>query len=162
MKFTLLLVVAALVLPALPAFAGPPMSAEVQFGREHVGTEFFPPGEHDASFHAKDQLQPRTVVISAGGTVTFNVGPFHKIAIYGPGIGPDDIDVDLLEPPGTPFDFPPIINDPEGRIARGDLVMPGPPVPFGWTFDEPGRYFVICEVLPHFVSADMYGWVIVK
>ena len=29
-------------------------------------------------------------------------------------------------------------------------------------FESPGRYLVICTLLPHFVGAKMYGWVIVK
>jgi hypothetical protein len=31
----------------------------------------------------------------------------------------------------------------------------------GVEFDEPGRYLVICAVLPHF-NVGMYGWVEVK
>jgi len=58
-----------------------------------------------------------------------------------------------------------IINDPDGRVALS------PPLDFsdhqqwttpGGTFDEPGRYLVICTTLPHFAEADMYGWVIVQ
>lgn len=142
--------------------SGPPSTATVQFGRNELGSPFPPPEEHDASTHAKDALQPRTVVISAGGTVTFSVASFHKIAIYEPGTTPDEIDTTLLEPSGAPFPFPPIINDPTGRITRGALALPGPDVAFSWTFDEPGRYLVICEVLPHFAAMGMYGWVIVK
>ncbi len=138
-----------------------PDHAEVTFGREKQGTDFFPPGSHDGSFHAKDAIRPRVVVIRAGGTVTFNVAAAHKIAIYQPGTDPRDIDVTSLEPPGTPFPFPPIINDPNGRIVRGTLAF-GPPVPFTWTFDQPGKYLVICEVLPHFADARMYAWVDVK
>lgn len=66
-----------------------------------------------------------------------------------------------LEDSGIP-DFPPIINSPANRIAHGNLTLPGPDVPFTWTFEEPGRYLVICEVLPHFAVNGMYGWVIVK
>ncbi len=138
-----------------------PAHADVTFGREKQGTDFFPPGSHDGSFHAKDAIRPRTVVIRAGGTVTFNVAAAHKIAIYQPGTDPRNIDVTSLEPPGTPFPFPPIINDPNGRIVRGGLAF-GPPVPFTWRFDQPGKYLVICEVLPHFADAKMYAWVDVK
>src|SRR5690606_2962864 len=66
-----------------------------------------------------------------------------------------------LEDSGIP-DFPPTINSPANRIAHGNLTLPGPDVPFTWTFEEPGRYLVICEVLPHFAVNGMYGWVIVK
>lgn len=140
---------------------GPPSYAVVEFGREKQGTDFFPPGSHDGSFHAKDAIRPRTTVISAGGTVDFVVSVAHKIAIYDPGVSPRDIDATLLEPPGTPFPFPPIINDPNGRIVRGPLVF-GPPQTFSWTFTQPGKYLVICEVVVHFVEAKMYAWVEVK
>ena len=30
------------------------------------------------------------------------------------------------------------------------------------TFDQRGRYLIICTTAPHFVEADMFGWVIVK
>lgn len=145
----------------MQARSGPPMTATVEFGRNARGTDFFPPGSHDGSFHAKDAIRPRAIVIAAGGTVDFVVDPFHKPAVYEPGIGPEDIDTSALEDAGTPFPFPPIINDPDGRIARGPLVLAAPTV-WSWTFDEPGRYLVICEVLPHFAGAKMYAWVVVK
>jgi plastocyanin len=141
--------------------AGAPHTAIVQFGREQQGTDFFPPGSHDGSFHAKDAIRPRTVVIRAGGTVTFVISAAHKIAVYWPGKQPSDIDITSLEPPGTSFPFPPIINDPSGRMLRGSLDF-GPPQPFDVTFDQPGRYLVICEVLPHFADAKMSAWVDVK
>lgn len=140
---------------------GPPLTATVQVGRPNVGTDFFPPGSHDASFHAQDAFQPGTVVISAGGTVTFNLAMFHTVAIYEPGTSPKDIDTSLLEDAGLQFEFPPVINDPNGRLARTPVTFPAPTT-FAYTFDEPGRYLVLCEVLPHFVEAKMYGWVIVK
>ncbi|MGH7572456.1 MAG: hypothetical protein ACREMK_11530 [Gemmatimonadota bacterium] len=43
-------------------------------------------------------------------------------------------------------------------LSVGPLTYISPP----GTFDTPGRYLVICRVLPHFVVAGMYGWVIVK
>lgn len=141
--------------------SGPPGHAVVEFGRTQQGTDFFPPGSHDASFKAKDAVRPRVVVISAGGTVDFIVAAAHMFALYEPGITPADIDVSLVEPPGTPFPFPPLINDPAGRIYRGPLHF-GPPTTISWTFEEPGKYLVICQVLPHFVDANMYAWVEVK
>ena len=142
---------------------GPPSSATMKFGRTNVGSPFPPPAGHDASTHAQDALQPRTVVVSVGGEVTFEVAPFHKLAIYDDGTRPADIDISLLEEAGTPFPFPPIIDDPTNRLVRlGDLAVDGPAVSRSFTFDEPGRYLVICEVLPHFADNGMYGWVIVK
>lgn len=145
----------------LAARSGPPLHATVEFGRNELGTAFFPPGEHDASFHAKDAIRPRAIVIAAGGTVDFVIAPFHKPALYEPGIEPGDIDLTLLEGSGAPFPFPPVINDPDGRIARGALNL-GAPVVWSQTFEERGRYLVICEVLPHFAGAKMYAWVVVK
>lgn len=152
----------AVALTGAAAVEGPPSHAVVTFGRNDLGSGFFPPGSHDNSFRAVDAIRPRTVVISAGGTVDFQVSSFHKIAIYVPGTSPDDIDTSLLEDPGTPFPFPPIINDPDGRITRGSLGTDGGITTFSWTFTEPGKYLVICEVLPHFQGAKMYAWVDVK
>ena len=68
---------------------------------------------------------------------------------------------------------PPLINDPDNRVYRGldPSVLPmlqGPPQGPGEPklqdrveavqFTEPGRYLVICGVLPHFLGG-MYGYV---
>lgn len=152
---------------AVPVIASPPDSATVQFGDENVGSPFPPQDGHDQSYHAVDKMVPRTVSISAGGSVTFNITPFHQVAIYAPGTAPDDIDLsdaalDDLIVPFPPFVIPNIIiNDGDDRVALS------PPLaledtqwttPAG-TFDQPGRYLVICTTLPHFAEADMYGWV---
>lgn len=144
---------------------GPSMYAEMQVGRNNLGTDFFPPGEHDRSSHAKDAMNPRTVVISAGGTVKFTYMPAHSVAVYEPGTQPGDIDTSLLDF-SIPF-FPPVIDDPDGRLDRvpvNTTFADPTPMPLTWefTFNEPGRYLIICEVLPHFADNDMYGWVIVK
>ena len=149
--------------------AGLPSNAVVTFGRENTGTSF-PPAEHDRSFHAFDKIVPKTVVIAAGGSVTFNVAPFHWVAIYEPGVGPDDLTItpatlDDLAVPFPPFvltDF--IINDPTNRVVRGPALAFAPSTwttPAG-TFDTPGKYLVICQVLPHFAGAKMYAYVDVK
>jgi hypothetical protein len=139
---------------------GPPMVATVQFGRGGVGSPF-PPADHDASFHAYDAIRPRTVVISVGGTVTFEVAPFHYPALYEPGTQPRDIDTSDVSFEG---DCPiPVFEDEEGRIAEGPLNCPSDEVvAWSYTFEEPGRYLVICQILPHFVEADMYSWVQVR
>jgi hypothetical protein len=110
-------------------------------------------------------------VIRAGGSVTFDMAAFHQVAIYQPGIGTRDVDVsatiDLTAPPPAPPgtviipDF--IIDDANGRLALSGFSF----APMQWTsppgtFDSPGTYLVICTVLPHFVQAGMYAWVIVK
>ncbi|MDH3244227.1 MAG: hypothetical protein OEM26_06400 [Saprospiraceae bacterium] len=144
--------------------------AYVLFGDEDAGSPFPPPDGHDQSIHAKDKMVPRTVVISQGGKVHYQVAAFHQVAIYEPGTKPGDINLspatldDLVVPfpPGVLPDF--IINDPNGRVALSLPLSLGETewtTPVG-TFDEPGRYLVICTTLPHFAAADMFGWVIVK
>lgn len=160
------LLMAMLVFSAAPGVAGPPDEAYVQFGTDQ-GSPFPPDSGHDRSFHAADKMVPRTVVISAGGTVTYDVSPFHQVAIYEPGTKPGDIELsdatlDDLVVPFPPFLIPGfIINDPDGRVG---LSPPLALAPFEWsfTFDEPGRYLVICTTLPHFAEADMFGWVMVQ
>ena len=149
------------------AQAATPSTATIVFGTEHGSP--FPPPDHDASFHAKDMLVPRTVVIARWGSVTFDIGALHQVAVYEPGTGPEDITVspatleDVTPAPGVVIpDFR--INDPDGRIALGPEQSFAPQqwtTPPG-TFDAPGRYFVICTTTPHFAVARMYGWVIVK
>ncbi len=140
-------------LAATVATAGVPSSATVLFGRTDVGSPFLP-GAHDQSFHAKVKVFPRTVVIAAGGTVTFEMANNHSVAIYDAGTELEDIDVTQLA--GN------LIDDATNRLANSALSV-GPATftsPAG-TFDTPGRYLVICRVLPHFVVANMYAWVIV-
>lgn len=153
--------------PTPSAAVGLPLSAEVTFGRLGVGSPFGGPSGHDASIHAPDKILPHTVNIAAGGSVTFNVAPFHTAAVYDRGTEPSDITLspatldDLVLAPGVVIpDF--IINDPANRIARGPALNPG--APSSWTtppgtFDVPGTYLVICQVLPHFAGAKMYAYV---
>jgi hypothetical protein len=150
-----LLVAAALALPTV-VLAGPDSTATVRFGNPTVGSPFPPPEfEHDSSSNARDNLIPRTSVISAGGNVTFDVAGFHQVAIYEPGVTPDDIIVPPFPPESNIF-----INDSTDRLFLG---APGASVtsPPG-TFATPGKYLLICNVTPHFAFFNMYGWVIVK
>jgi hypothetical protein len=146
-----------------------PLSAEVHFGSDEVGSPFPPPTGHDRSGHASHKMVPRQVTIARGGSVTFEIYPIHQPAIYSPGKQPTDVVVadpaleDLTLPClPTQQDF--VINDPAGRIA---LAPPQTCEEKDWTtppgtFDQPGRYLVICTTRPHFVEDQMYGWVIVK
>jgi plastocyanin len=157
-----LIVVALLTLPFITA-ADPPMSATVEFGQPDTGSPF--PPDHDQSGHAKDRPVPRTVVISPGGTVEFRINArTHGLAIYGPGIEPEDIDSNDTIASVAPCPPPPLIDDPNGRIAVFDqpcaLGLQTDVVTF--TFNEPGRYLFICTFFPHFVDFDMFGWVNVK
>ena len=150
------------------AAGGLPQSATLTFGKDGVGSPFAPPSGHDASGHAYDKIVPHVVNIAAGGSVTINIGPFHAAAVYDDGTRPQDITIspatlDDLAVPFPPFvltDF--IINDPTNRIALGPPLNPGAPTtwttPAG-TFDTPGRYLVICTVLPHFAGSNMYAYV---
>jgi plastocyanin len=140
-----------------------PSSAVVRFGRNDVGTDFFPPGSHDQSLHADDTLFPRTVVIDAGGWVRFDAPPnIHQIAIYNPGKNVKDVNVSLTTASHASCPPLPLIDDPVlrrgGALTARECFLP-------WshteTFDDPGRYLVICTVLPHF-QVGMYGWVIVR
>jgi plastocyanin len=130
-----------------PLLQSSPSSALMVFGNPDAGTDF-PSGSHDQSLHGKDRIIPGTVVISAGGTVTFRVYPGHRVAVYDDGTRPEDITVN----PGT------FVLDPTNRLWLQPTAGPT----FAFTFEEPGRYLVICANSRHFTLAKMYGWVIVQ
>jgi plastocyanin len=136
---------------ALPVvvLAAPPASATMRFGSPNHGSGCNFPCVDDASFHSVDQVVPGAVAISAGGTVTFDVEGFHQVAIYAAGTRVADI-----EPNPGAFPF---VDDPEGRIFLGGLTADAT-----FTFEEPGKYLVICEIAPHFEGAQMWAWVQVK
>jgi plastocyanin len=142
-----------------------PLAATVAFGRPDTGSPFPPPQGHDSSSHAKDNLVPRTVVIAKGGTVTFDLsGPgraIHQVMVFPDGTEPGDVDITTLKPPSAGCPPVPLIADPDG-IALAPQPCAGGTTSPSRTFDEPGRYLVICAFLPHFAEFQMYGWVIVK
>lgn len=148
--FTAIAVAVTILLWPAIGVAALPDSATMQFGRDK-GTDCSPPTcDDDQSFHADDKIVPGAVTIAAGGTVNFDVQGFHQVAIYAPGKKPKDVQVDE-----TAFPF---VNDPAGR-----LFLSAPPTADAeFTFDEPGKYLVICNVAPHFEVAQMWGWVQVK
>ena len=154
----LVLGVTALALLAPAVLAGPDASATVRFGNDDVGSPFPPITEHDNSGSGKFNLIPRTVAISQGGTVTYDIFVrfgFHQPMVYAVGTTPEDIEG------GFPF-----LNDTGGLLATGPAV-PAAQGTATWstpagTFDEPGRYLVLCNFAPHFEEFDMYGWVQVK
>ena len=147
------------------ATAASAMTATVQFGQANVGSGFPPTSGHDQSAHAVDNMVPRTVVIDRGGTVTFNTFGVHEVAIYEPGVTPEDIDTSVLvlTPAGCPKPNGAslLMDDATNRVAL--YAQPcGPGLrQVTHQFDEPGRYLVICAFLPHF-EVGMYGWVIVR
>lgn len=158
--------------------SGPLATATVSFGAWAWGTNRRPnivaaPALPN-NIHA---LIPYEVTIKAGGTVNFMIAGFHVVAVYGNGTRPEDINIGVTVPPlGT--GVPPIIDDPVNRVYRGidPTAMPfhqgplqqgpvGPPFqPLVQDrievvhFPEPGRFLVICAVLPHF-NEGMYGYV---
>jgi len=146
--------------------AGAPADAVVRFGNPDAGTDRFGPVHPSA--HAVDNIIPNTVVIRAGGTVTFEVVPPHVVTIYEPGTTPDDIRLipgvtlfNHVGPPGPPFIPNFYIDEPNGRLFRDPAPAFGPPHSVQYTFDAPGRYLVICSIAPHF-ALKMYAWVEVK
>ena len=151
-----------------PVYAGQgiPSSVTVDFGRDDVGSPFPPPQGHDGSGHAKDKMFPRTVVIAAGGSVTFQMGTAHQVAVYSPGTEPSDIVINQTTLEDVTMEFGVFIpdfriNDPTNRIALG---TPQSLLPSTWTtppgtFAQPGLYLVICTTVPHFVASNMYAWV---
>lgn len=139
--------------------------AEVEFGIEEgaVGTNF-PPGSHDGSFHAFDKVRPHTVTIARGGSVTYEIYPLHQPAVFEPGTRPEDVDTSQTEPiPVFPVLDRIVIDDPALIALAPDQSLDEKEwtTPPG-TFDEPGRYLVICTTFVHFTVAKMYSWVIVK
>ncbi len=148
---------------AAGVIASPDSRATVRFGNPDAGSPFPPPDGHDASSNAKDNLTPRTVVISAPGSVMYDIERFgfHQAVVYAAGTEPNDIAVPafpanfFITAPGAPAVLP--------EIAKGPLHEPGTP-PVSWTasFSQPGKYLVICNLIPHFDFFKMYGWVIVK
>jgi plastocyanin len=141
----------------------------MQFGKVNVGSPFAGPSDHDTSEHALDDVVPRNVVITRGGTVTFNVpAGVHQIAIYKPGKEPRDVNTSIVTSlsafagcagPAVVND-PLVINDPVNREAVRTVPC-FQPATRTYTFSSPGRHLVICAFLPHF-GVGMYGWVTVR
>src|SRR4030095_15961598 len=122
-------------------------------------------------------LIPNEVKIKAGGTVNYIIAGFHLVAIYGDGTTPDEINTSLTITPTTQG-VPPLINDPANRVYLGNdpsvfplLRGPVQQGPIGPPFQpvlqdrvevvhfpNPGKFLVICAVLPHFVDG-MVGYV---
>jgi hypothetical protein len=154
---------------------GPLANATVSFGAWDLDSPLdrFPNNSpRTRNYH---ELIPSEATIKAGGSVNFIISGFHHLLVYGDGTKPEDINLTLLAsvtvPPG-----PPLINDPTNRVYRGldPSVLPQLP---GSTptqqlqdrvevvrFPNPGRYLVMCGVLPHFFDAAtgqfvMFGYV---
>ena len=140
---------------------GPLASATVSFGQWMAGDRFPNLNTRTQNQHL---LIPYKPTIVQGGSVNFVIAGFHHIAIYEPGTKTTDIDptltVPVTNPPPAPVPFPPLINDPNGRVYRGldPSLFPQDRVEVV-TFAEPGTYLVICAFQPHFVADNMHGFV---
>ena len=155
------------VAPSLAKAAGVGSSATMTFGKG-VGSPFDPASGHDGSGHAADKVRPHEVNISAGGSVTFEVGPFHQVSIYEAGTTFDEVQVQGTEALTSPFPIPDfLVIAPVGLIAADNLTTSLSFATSTWvsppgTFDSPGKYLVLCRVAPHFFEAHMHGYVTVK
>jgi hypothetical protein len=131
---------------------GPLSHATMVFGQWNTPMDrftgaFTPP---DVGHH----VSPHEVTIAAGGSVAFLIGGFHLLLIYDNGIVHSDVNPNL-QIPGPPV---PLVDDPNNRFYRGldprvNLLDRVEVI----HFHEPGRYLVVCGVLPHF--HEMYGYV---
>jgi hypothetical protein len=134
---------------------GPLASATVSFGQwktpldRHTGATPPPTNQH--------LLIPYEVQIKAGGSVNFIISGLHQVGIYLPGTELADINAGMIQLPAT---APPTINDINGRFYRGisPFLMPQDRIEVV-TIMEPGRYLVVCLVVPHFVNDKMHGYV---
>jgi plastocyanin len=118
------------------------------FGNPESGSNFSPPGSHDQSFHARDKINPGSMVINAGETVNFLIYIGHRVAIYDDGVQP----MDIQQTPG------PLLLDPNHRL----FLQPFPTPQFSLKFVRPGKYLVVCAINQHFFVGNMWGWIIVK
>lgn len=126
--------------------AAPAPGAVMEFGRADVGSPY--PNSHDASWHANDKINPGTVVINAGETVTFNIVFGHRVAVYNDGVQPKDIQPN----PG------PLLLYPVGRL----FLQQKPTPQIKLKFTKPGKYLVLCAISKHFFEGRQWGWIIVK
>ena len=160
------------------AISGPLATATVSFGAWRSGINRRPNlGAAAGLPNNVHALIPNEVMIKAGGTVNFIIAGFHLVVVYDDGTQPSDINTAITVTP-TNAPAPPLIDDATNRIYRGinPTVLPflqGPPQqgPIGPPaqpllqdrvevvhFPNPGRYLVICGVLPHF-NDGMVGYV---
>lgn len=146
--------------------SSPLSSATVSFGAWMTSTPIdrFPNNANTQFPRTRNlhELVPEIAKIKAGGTVNFIIAGFHVVTVYDDGTQPSDIDTTLTQPPAN-LPGPPIINDPENRIYRGldPSLLPAMSAQDRVEvvqFSDPGKYLVICSVLPHF-NEGMYGYV---
>src|SRR5262245_39228253 len=126
------------------------------------GTPPNPPGGPNDRTKNHHVLTPFEVTIKPGGAVSFIISGFHLPTIYGPGTQFDDVDKTKLIPAGG--GFPALVDDPTDRIFGGIDPRSIPTQQDrieNVTISEPGRYLVVCTVLPHF-NDRMHGFINVR
>ena len=133
------------------------------FGMPFTGSPFPASAQHDGSANARDNLVPRTVVITEDTSLTYEVNGRHWPAVYRPGIDAQDInDTRVLDPAHCPTAGGARVQDPTGRLFETTNCVNNTNVTIpASVFSTPGRYLVICQIHPHFEDG-MWGWVEVK
>ena len=134
------------------------------------------------------KMLPFEAEIDEGGAVTFTISGAHQILIYDDGTTLEEVQkeadtngsgaADLGDTNVLPIG-PGLVNVATNRIYRGlnPLVLnydptvgavPPPPAPVAVrdriesvNFDRPGRFLVVCAVVPHF-NEGMHGFVTVR
>jgi plastocyanin len=142
-----------------PGLEGKKSAATMTFGAWKSNPpldRFKVPAPPPANIHV---VQPNEVDIEAGGTVNIIISGFHLVMVYDDGIEKVNIlpTLDSTSPP-----MPGLIDQPTNRLYRGlDPRFSSPDRVEVVHFAHPGRYLVICGVLPHF-NQGMMGYVNVK
>lgn len=133
---------------------------------------------------ANHHVIPDTIRVNVGDVVNFAVAGLHFIRVYANGVKltdvkaliPDECEINPV--PALPqCGGPPVPVVPVGTLATyyqgiNPLVSPQPGPPFAQAtaatnriepvvFTAPGRYLVICAILPHF-NDKMYAWIEVR
>lgn len=180
-KLTVLSMIAA----ASAAVAPPAFAVDGKSGNRIV-TVAFGAGLNTAQpgNSANHHILPQTIKVRVGDVVNFAVAGLHFIRAYENGVTLTDVLAqipDVCEINPVP-NLPECINGPVPTVPVGTLptyyigidpfASPQPGPPFAQpsaainrvepvAFLKPGKYLVICAVLPHF-NDKMYAWVIVK
>jgi hypothetical protein len=131
------------------------------FGMSFAGSSFSPASGHDQSFNAKDNIVPRQIAINQGESVSYTVNGIHWPAVYQVGMDDEDVNSTSFPAPGCPSGTR--VDDPNGRLFEANGCLTDGTqftVPAG-TLTAPGRYLIICQVRPHFLSG-MYAFIDVK
>ena len=136
---------------------------------------------------ANHHVIPEAIRVRVGDIVSFNVSGLHYIRVYGNGVKLDQVKLEIPDEcevnPLPPATFAPQCGAPPVPLVSAGalsvyynginpLVVPQPGPPFALAsaatnrvepvaFLAPGRYLVICAVLPHF-NDKMYAWIEVR